>query len=121
MCICVYIYVCIYIYICIHTSLSLSIYIYIYMYINVYTSLSLSIYIYIYIYTYLLSILLGPRPYGQRRGKSAPETGRHSRMLRSISENSTCFFGPRPWHIEIRHRVNKNHPQLICSDLRLSD
>ena len=24
---------------------------------------------------------------------------------RSISEISSCFFGPRPWHIEIRHRV----------------
>ena len=30
---------------------------------------------------------------------------RHS--LRSISEISSCFFGPRPWHIEIRHRVKK--------------
>ena len=30
------------------------------------------------------------------------------------------FLGPRPWHIEIRHRVKK-HPQLICSDLRLSN
>ena len=27
--------------------------------------------------------------------------------LRSISEISSCFFGPRPWHIEIRHRVKK--------------
>ena len=29
------------------------------------------------------------------------------------------FFGPRPWHIEIRDRVNKKHPQVICSHLRL--
>ena len=28
-------------------------------------------------------------------------------MLRPISEISSCFFGPRPWHIEIRHRVKK--------------
>ena len=28
-------------------------------------------------------------------------------ILRSISEISSCFFGPRPWHIEIRHRVKK--------------
>ena len=28
--------------------------------------------------------------------------------VRSISEISSCFFGPRPWHTEIRHRVNKN-------------
>ena len=27
--------------------------------------------------------------------------------VRSISEISSCFFGPRPWHIEIRHRVKK--------------
>ena len=28
--------------------------------------------------------------------------------LQSISEIWFCFFGPRPWHIEIRHRVNEN-------------
>ena len=27
--------------------------------------------------------------------------------VRSVSEISSCFFGPRPWHIEIRHRVQK--------------
>ena len=27
--------------------------------------------------------------------------------VRSISEISSCFFGPRPWHIEIRHRAKK--------------
>ena len=27
--------------------------------------------------------------------------------IRSISEISSCFFGPRSWHIEIRHRVKK--------------
>ena len=27
--------------------------------------------------------------------------------VRSISEISSCFFGPRPWHIEIRYRVKK--------------
>ena len=27
--------------------------------------------------------------------------------VRSISEIASCFFGPRPWHIEIRHRVKK--------------
>ena len=30
-----------------------------------------------------------------------------SKLLRSIFEISSCFFGPRPWHIEIRHRVKK--------------
>ena len=28
-------------------------------------------------------------------------------VVRSISEISSCFLGPRPWHIEIRHRVKK--------------
>ena len=28
-------------------------------------------------------------------------------VLRSISEISSCFLGPRPWHIEIRHRVKR--------------
>ena len=33
---------------------------------------------------------------------------------RSISEISSCFFGPRPWHIEIRHRVKTNiHNQFV--------
>ena len=27
--------------------------------------------------------------------------------VRSNSEISSCFFGPRPWHIEIRHRDKK--------------
>ena len=27
--------------------------------------------------------------------------------VRSISEISSCFLGPRSWHIEIRHRVKK--------------
>ena len=32
---------------------------------------------------------------------------RRRTWIRSISEISSCCFGPRPWHIEIRHRVNK--------------
>ena len=32
------------------------------------------------------------------------------------------FFGPRPWHIEIRHRVkNTSTINLFGSDLRLSN
>ena len=31
----------------------------------------------------------------------------HTDAARSISEISSCFFGPRPWHIEIRHRVKR--------------
>ena len=30
-----------------------------------------------------------------------------TKCVRSISEISSCFLGPRPWHIEIRHRVKK--------------
>ena len=32
---------------------------------------------------------------------------RRAYLIRSISEISSCFSGPRPWHIEIRHRVKK--------------
>ena len=31
----------------------------------------------------------------------------HMPPIRSISEISSCFVGPRPWHIEIRHRVKR--------------
>ena len=41
------------------------------------------------------------------------------RMYGRFPKFHRVFVGPRPWHIEIRHRVKK-HPQLICSDLRLS-
>ena len=30
-----------------------------------------------------------------------------TKVIRSVSEISSCFFGPRPWHIESRHRVEK--------------
>ena len=45
---------------------------------------------------------------------SQPFSGLETRLrlpdfeLRSISEISSCFLGPRPWHIEIRHRVKKS-------------
>ena len=76
----------IYMYICIRT------YVYTYMY-NVYLSLSLSIYIYIY----------------KVEGMYIRRFGRRDDCLcvQSISEISSCFFGPRLWHIEIRHRVKK--------------
>ena len=38
-------------------------------------------------------------------------TGRvfaEDQQIRSISKISSCSFGPKPWQIEIRHRVNKN-------------
>ena len=65
---------------------------------------------------------VGAGPPAPQAGPLGPEGLRPAPpdTIRSISEISSCFFGPRPWHIEIRHRVKK-HPQLICSDLRLSN
>ena len=87
-----YIYVCICICICIERERERCVYMYIYIYIC----------IYIYIYT--------------QRCRDCPvcivpcvtatvmnATGVCE--IRSLSEMSSCFFGPRPWHIEIRHRV----------------
>ena len=72
-------------------------YIYVYVYICVYI---LTLYTYIYIYIYICIYTL------------EHDTIRYDRtcypvMVRSISEISSCFFGPRPWHIEIRHRVKR--------------
>ena len=42
--------------------------------------------------------------------------------LRSISEVSSCFLGPRPWHIEIRHRVKTKTSTINwfgCETLKL--
>ena len=61
-------------------------------------------YIYIYIHTSVPSEYGAPAPRAPRRG-SGGSGG--PPWVRSISEISSCFFGPRPWHIEIRHRVKK--------------
>ena len=109
------------------------------------------IYIYIYLYTYIHTlgkpsgerncVLLQVYVLTYIQSKNATLTALHNSItninniinseiqnlqteitvdLRSISEVSSCFFGPRPWHIEIRHRVKRN-PQLVRSDLRLSN
>ena len=45
---------------------------------------------------------------GSRRGyPSQHAVARCQLVIRSISEISSCCLGPRPWHIEIRHRVKK--------------
>ena len=68
------------------------------------------IYIYIYIYTYIHTYIHTCihtyiiRVDVVRWGRSRPED---QSKVRSISEMSSCFFGPRPWHIEIRHRIKK--------------
>ena len=41
------------------------------------------------------------------RPRFFPNRPQHVVNVRSISEISSCFLGPRPWHIEIRHRVKK--------------
>ena len=137
-------YIYIYIYIHIHTYIHTYMYIYIYIYIHIY------IYIYIYVYRVRQGGPPRPRgaPPPSLRARvricqflsNAPTCllirrsiflNRHRYLSlacsisvkfdrRSISEISSCSFGPRPWHIEIRHRVKKD-PQLICSDLRLSN
>ena len=44
---------------------------------------------------------------------AAAMTKRRGQAARSISEISSCLFGPRPWHIEIRHRVKKEKTYTI--------
>ena len=83
----VYMYIYIYMITCIMQVLYTCIHIYIYIYICTYNvcvyvcdgCVYINKYIYTYIYIY----------------------------IRSISEISSCLFGPRPWRIEIRHRVKK--------------
>ena len=102
-----YVCVCIYIYICIERERErerereIYIYIYIYMYreidrcrynIVLYCSISDDASLH---YSIPRDITLHITHYTLYHG------------IRSISEISSCFFGPRPWHIEIRHRVKK--------------
>ena len=44
--------------------------------------------------------------HGEGSGYASPDRA-SGKPIRSISEISSCFFGPKPWHIEIRHRVKK--------------
>ena len=93
-----------YIYICIYTYIHTYIYIYTHTYIHIYITSRRSataarearalhakspyaIYIYIYIYIY---------------------THMYICVYIYIYKVHRVFVGPRPWHIEIRHRVNKN-------------
>ena len=79
----------IYIYMCIYIHIYIYIYVYICAYIYVHTYMHIHVCIYIYIYVYVYRCLY-----------------RYT-YIRSISEISSCLFGPRPWHIEIRHRVKQ--------------
>ena len=114
---------------------SVCIYIYIYIYCCMYVYISIHIYIYIYnVYIYIcIYIERDIDTYTCRRLATAGagimhniQQHKYTRTPSSHSKNSLSkicskvFFGPRPWYIEIRHRVKK-HQQLICSDLRLSN
>ena len=54
----------------------------------------------------LVSPPLPPSPPPRTLGYYGRWAGLH-KSLRSICEISMCFFGPRPCHIEFRHRVKK--------------
>ena len=58
-----------------------------------------------------LTLVLAPQPARYCSGNMSGDVMARSTatpvLARSISEISSCFFGPRPWHIEIRHRVKK--------------
>ena len=55
---------------------------------------------YYYYYYYYIGRLV--RDIFRQACNTSPPQG-----VRSVSEISSCFFGPRPWHVEIRHRVKK--------------
>ena len=66
------------------------------------------IYIYIYIYTYKHTYhAISCRLARCAACRTCMLWAWHWNVVRSISEISSCCFGPRPWHIEIRHRVEK--------------
>ena len=75
------------------------------MYICMYICICIYVYMYVYIYIYIY--ILAGRENCRRRSLQGKVWVRPFPYLRSISEISSCFVGPRPWHIEIRHRVKK--------------
>ena len=93
-----YVYVCLYVCMYVRTYIRTYVYIYIYIY-----------HIYMYIYTYIYIIVLSLVQAARLSSPCPCPTSAPARrtQIRSISEISLCFFGPRPWHVEIRHRVKK--------------
>ena len=61
-------------------------------------------YVCMYIYIYIER----ERERERETATRPPKREQRRVCIRSISEISSCFFGPRPWHIEIRHCVKKN-------------
>ena len=83
-------------------------YIILYSYIYIYTLSSISSYIVLYYLMYYNLALPALLPKATAAATARPRcTPADPRWIRSISEISSCFFGPRPWHIEIRHRVKQ--------------
>ena len=80
---------------CIHACTHIYIYIYIYTYICKCTQAHIYIYIYIYREREREILLL------------QQTQGCCFELIRPVFRNCIVFFGPRPWHIEIRHRVKQ--------------
>ena len=78
-------------------------------------------YVYIYIYIHIsgitykcLTIASDARMFGENAEQVEPiPSPGAAENIRSISEISSCFFWPRPWHIEIRHRVKKTSNSFV--------
>ena len=111
-------YLYIYIYISLYVSLSLSIYIYIYMYLSlsIYIYIYISLYIYIYIYVCLILWICLVCMFYHIIDMSCILCVSYHRFifvecvvgfLRSVFRISNLFLRPRPWRIEIRHRVKR--------------
>ena len=81
---------------------------YIYIYIHIHTCIDILTYIYIYIYIYYnIYIYI----YVRLRASDLVLAAEHVVAHRTYTvdfRNFIVLFGPRPWHIEIRHRVKKN-------------
>ena len=116
-----------YIYIYIYMYMYVYVYIYIYTYttISIYLSISLSLYIYIYIYLLFDNTSAAPRPSGQ------PPPQAWSAVQDVILVEGCPFtvdfrnfivlvWGRDPGTLK-SDIVSKKHPQLICSELRLSN
>ena len=109
----IYIHMCICGYICIHVCMCVYICIYIYTY--MYVCMNIYIYIYIYTYTYIyiyIYIYIGQQSIAKAGIDSGPDSGpgKARAALQAYGrfpKFHRVFAGPRPWHIEMRHRVKK--------------
>ena len=112
-CVCVYIYIYIYIYICTYTCTHI-IYIYVYVYIYIYIYICIYIYVdrCIYIYIYILS-LPGPACLACLSWPVLSITVDFRNVIVFLLSRD-----PGTLKFDI---VSNRHPQLICSDLRLSN